>query len=99
MGKNGLRQNANLIHYSGYTEEEMSETVALMLDFLSKPLKYEAMYKKYSQRKFMKGAIFVKDWIESHKSSGLHPIKEHPMNAGTAEEDEPEYPSEEEFDE
>jgi hypothetical protein len=79
----------------------MAETVALMLDFLGKPVKYEAMYKKYSQRKFMKGAIFVKDWIESHKCSGLHPIKDHQMNAETTEQDEEhqEYVSEEEFDE
>lgn len=66
----------------------MSETVSLMLDFLSKPVKFEAMYKKYSQRKFMKGAIFVKDWIETHRSSGLHPLKDHSMNLrNTVEED------------
>jgi hypothetical protein len=35
-----------------------------MLDYLGKPVKYEALFKKYSGRKFMKGAIFVKDWME-----------------------------------
>jgi hypothetical protein len=62
----------------------MSECVGYMLDFLSKPVKYEAMYKKYSQRKFMKGAIFVKDWIETHQGE-LHPNKDHPMNTVLAE--------------
>ena len=44
----------------------MKECCQLMLDYLEKPVKYEALYKKYSQRKFMKGSIFVKDWIDAN---------------------------------
>lgn len=53
-----------------------------MLDFLSRPVKYEAMFKKYSSRKFMKGAIFVKDWISERKIQGLaiHPKEGHAIN-------------------
>jgi G2/mitotic-specific cyclin 1/2 len=35
-----------------------------MLDFLKKPPKHEALFKKYCSKKFMKASIFVKDWIE-----------------------------------
>ena len=28
----------------------------------------------------MKGAIFVKDWIASRASVGVHPVYNHPMN-------------------
>lgn len=72
--------NKNLTYYSGYTEEELEEPVTLMLEFLKRPVKYEAIFKKYSQRKFMKGAVFVKDWVENHLQS-LHPLKTHQMNS------------------
>ena len=42
-----------------------------MVEYLQKPLKYEAIFKKYSQRKFMKGSVFVKDWIESNQDNLL----------------------------
>ncbi|KAI8911103.1 cyclin B [Gorgonomyces haynaldii] len=58
--------DANLVHYSGYEEKEMVECVSLMLQFLATNQKYEALYKKYSAKKFMKAAIFAKDWIERH---------------------------------
>jgi hypothetical protein len=79
MGILGLIQDKNLIYYSGYSEKEMTETVSLMIEFLKKPIKYEAIFKKYSQRKFMKGAIFVKDWIKNN-SRNLHPQKDHALN-------------------
>jgi G2/mitotic-specific cyclin 1/2 len=60
----------NLVHYSGYKPSEMEPCVALMLDYLSKPVKYEALFKKYSSRKFMKAAIFVKGWIEERNAYG-----------------------------
>lgn len=72
--------NKNLVYYSGYAKDELDQPVTFMLEFLSKPTKYEAIYKKYSQRKFMKGALFVKDWIVSRGSVGVHPVYEHAMN-------------------
>jgi G2/mitotic-specific cyclin 1/2 len=62
------------VFYSGYEEKEMSETVSMMLEYLQKPVKYEAVFKKYSQRKFMKGAIFVQSWIAENRDQ-LHPNK------------------------
>jgi G2/mitotic-specific cyclin 1/2 len=53
-----------LVHYAGYTEKEMKETVDYMLENLKKPVKYEAMFKKYAQRKFMKASVFCKEWVE-----------------------------------
>ncbi|KAJ1557773.1 G2/mitotic-specific cyclin, partial [Cladochytrium tenue] len=37
--------NANLRHYSTYTEEELMDTVMLMLSYLEQPSKYPALYK------------------------------------------------------
>lgn len=58
--------NANLIHYSGYTEEELQPTVDLMINYLSKPTKHESFFKKYASKKFMKASIFAKEWIEKN---------------------------------
>jgi hypothetical protein len=69
-----------LVYYSGYTAEELSQPVTFMLEFLSRPTKFEAIFKKYSQRKFMKGSVFVKDWIASRLSVGHHPVYDHIMN-------------------
>ncbi|KAH6586620.1 hypothetical protein BASA50_009359 [Batrachochytrium salamandrivorans] len=63
--------NPNLVHYSSYTEDELLECSDLVVDYLSKPVKYEALYKKYSARKFLKVAIFVEDWIAKQKDKGL----------------------------
>ncbi|KAJ3371067.1 G2/mitotic-specific cyclin [Kappamyces sp. JEL0680] len=70
----------NLTYYSGYTAKELEKPTALILEFLVKPVKYEAIFKKYSQRKFMKGAVFVQEWIATRKDGKLHPIDEHPLN-------------------
>ena len=59
--------DANLEHYSGYSAEELQETVGMMLQYLAEPIKYEALYKKYSAKKFMKAAIFAKDWVDRHQ--------------------------------
>jgi len=58
--------NANLRHYSGFTEEELQPTVDLMLNYLSKPTKHESFFKKYASKKFMKASIFAKDWISKN---------------------------------
>lgn len=58
--------NANLAHYSGWDEEGLSPCAELMLEYLRKPTKYEAVYKKYSSRKFMKASVFVKDYITKY---------------------------------
>ena len=48
----------------------------MILDFLSQPTKYEAVYKKYAGKKFMKCAIFVKDWIEKKMNKQSEAVDE-----------------------
>lgn len=55
--------DANLIHYSGYTEGQLIGCVRLMLDYLARPVQHEAFYKKYASRKFLKVSIYVTQWI------------------------------------
>jgi len=70
----------NLVYYSGYTAAKLSAPVAHMLTFLGKPSKFTAVWKKYAQRKYMKGAIFVDEWVKSRRGCGVHPVYEHSMN-------------------
>ncbi|CAG8808360.1 1205_t:CDS:2 [Gigaspora margarita] len=58
--------NANLIHYSTFTEKELEPCIRLMLNYLSKPTKHEQLFKKYSTKKFMKASVFVQDWVEKY---------------------------------
>ncbi|OLL26700.1 G2/mitotic-specific cyclin cdc13 [Neolecta irregularis DAH-3] len=59
--------DANLVHYSGYKESEIKPVEALMLDYLgSEPVRHDAFFKKYANKKFMKASIFVRDWLIKH---------------------------------
>ncbi|CAG8730179.1 6297_t:CDS:2, partial [Racocetra fulgida] len=58
--------NANLIHYSTFTEKELEPCIRLMLNYLSKPTRHEQLFKKYSTKKFMKASVFVQDWVEKY---------------------------------
>ncbi|RKP21874.1 A/B/D/E cyclin, partial [Rozella allomycis CSF55] len=58
--------NNNLIHYSGYFEDEVLPCVQLLIKSLSKPHEYDIIYKKYSSRKFLKASIFVHDFISKN---------------------------------
>ncbi|KAJ3023349.1 UNVERIFIED_CONTAM: G2/mitotic-specific cyclin [Siphonaria sp. JEL0065] len=55
--------DANLTHYSGYAEDAIEPVSEMMIDYLKKPCKHEAFYKKYASKKFMKASIFVKEWM------------------------------------
>ena len=48
---------------------EIQPCVKLMLDFLNKPCNYEALYKKYASKKFMKASIFVREWLAKQNGS------------------------------
>ncbi|KAJ3110239.1 G2/mitotic-specific cyclin [Phlyctochytrium bullatum] len=61
----------NLEHYSGYTEKELLTCVGLMLDYLERPIKYEALFKKYASKKFMRASVYVKDWMEKRRKISL----------------------------
>lgn len=47
--------DATLQYYAGYTEEEVEPVVALMVDYLARPVCHEAFFKKYASKKFLKG--------------------------------------------
>lgn len=63
--------NVNLIHYSGYKMEQISPVLKEFISFYQKPMKYDAVFKKYSSRKFMKASIFVKDYINKYFPSEI----------------------------
>ena len=46
-----------LVHYSGYTEEELLPAVEGMIEYLRGPVQHNAFYKKYAGKKFMKGEV------------------------------------------
>lgn len=62
--------DANLCHYSSYTESEVLPTVQAMLNYLDEPCKHAALYKKYSSKKFMKCSVFARDWFDKHHGGG-----------------------------
>ncbi|KAF3905504.1 Cyclin-B2-1 [Dactylellina cionopaga] len=61
--------NASLVHYSGYTEEEILPVFKLMVDYLARPVKHEAFFMKYADKKFKKASIKVRSWA---KSAAVH---------------------------
>ncbi|KAK6544385.1 G2/mitotic-specific cyclin [Orbilia ellipsospora] len=61
--------NASLVHYSGYTEEEIIPVFKLMVDYLARPVKHEAFFMKYADKKFKKASIKVRTWA---KSAAIH---------------------------
>ena len=52
----------NLVYYSGYTIAQLQPCVDLMISLLRSPVKYEAVFKKYSSKKFMKASLFVQEY-------------------------------------
>ncbi|BFZ64819.1 G2/mitotic-specific cyclin [Saitoella coloradoensis] len=55
--------DVNFVHYSGYTEAEIVPVTEIMMEYLYGPVKHEAFYKKYANKKFLKASIFVSDWV------------------------------------
>jgi len=63
--------DANMRHYSGYTEEELSDCVDLMLLLLLIPRKNFPsiqLLKKYESKKFMKASVHITKWVYEHMS-------------------------------
>ncbi|KAK4128325.1 A/B/D/E cyclin [Parathielavia appendiculata] len=46
-----------LEYYAGYSEEEIEPVVALMVDYMARPVIHEAFFKKYASKKFLKGTL------------------------------------------
>jgi hypothetical protein len=53
-----------LTHYSTYSEEEITPTAQLMLNYLLSPEfpEHAQFHKKYASRKYMKASVFCRDW-------------------------------------
>ncbi|KAI5800086.1 G2/mitotic-specific cyclin CYB1 [Geopyxis carbonaria] len=56
--------DADLIHYSDYTEEQIQPVFHLMVDYLRKPVKHEAFHRKYQSKRFMKVSTLARKWAK-----------------------------------
>jgi len=64
--------DVNLIHFSDYTEEQILPVFRLMIDYLVRPVKHEAFYKKYASKKFMKASLHARGWAKKNaKAHGV----------------------------
>ncbi|OWZ32972.1 G2/mitotic-specific cyclin 1/2 [Cryptococcus neoformans c45] len=56
--------NANLVHYSTYSEDEIRPCAQVMLDYILDPDFDEStsFYKKYASKKHMKASVYVREW-------------------------------------
>ncbi|KAJ1920558.1 G2/mitotic-specific cyclin [Mycoemilia scoparia] len=55
--------DANLQHYSGYTEDQLQECISLFIQYLAAPCEHAALQKKYAHRRFLKASIFCREWV------------------------------------
>ncbi|KAI9728702.1 MAG: G2/mitotic-specific cyclin [Chrysothrix sp. TS-e1954] len=67
-----------LVHYSGYTEEDLKPVLAVMIGYLRGPVVHEAFYKKYAHKKFMKSSLHARNWAKKYSldvsSGGSNPL-------------------------
>ncbi|EUC67047.1 G2/mitotic-specific cyclin cdc13 [Rhizoctonia solani AG-3 Rhs1AP] len=57
--------NANLEHYSGYSEEALLPCANIMLNYIVQPPSaHESLWKKYSGKKYFKCATYARKWAE-----------------------------------
>ncbi|KAG8736690.1 G2/mitotic-specific cyclin [Ceratobasidium sp. 414] len=57
--------NANLEHYSGYSEKALLSCANVMLNYiLQPPSAHESLWKKYSGKKYFKCATYARKWAE-----------------------------------
>ncbi|KAI9140682.1 cyclin-like protein [Paraphysoderma sedebokerense] len=50
------------VHISGYTEAQLVPVCHALMETISKPAKYSAVYEKYNQAKYMGASQFVSEW-------------------------------------
>ena len=60
-GGDGTDWDRNLVFYSGYRKESLLPLCSLWLQMVSKPMKQEAVFKKYAHRKFYRVSTYVKE--------------------------------------
>lgn len=56
--------HANMVHYSGYSQQELLPCAQVMLDYVLNPDldTSSAFFKKYASKKHLKASIFVREW-------------------------------------
>ncbi|KAI8808033.1 G2/mitotic-specific cyclin B [Cladochytrium replicatum] len=59
--------NANLAHYSGYTEPEVEPVCKHVYEYLqaATPMS-DALFRKYSSKKYMKASLFAQEWCANN---------------------------------
>ncbi|KAJ2592385.1 G2/mitotic-specific cyclin, partial [Coemansia sp. RSA 1797] len=65
--------DANLRHYSGYSEADLQPCMALMLDHLGRPMDDEFVFKKYQHKRYLKASLFCREWVSRHRHE-LQPV-------------------------
>ncbi|KAF1365065.1 A/B/D/E cyclin [Lizonia empirigonia] len=68
--------DSTLVHYSGYSEEEVQPVINLMIDYLSGPVLHEAFFKKYASKKFLKASIVLRKWAKEYVVNYGNPLHE-----------------------
>jgi G2/mitotic-specific cyclin 1/2 len=58
-----------LEYYAGYSEEEIQPVVALMVDYMARPVIHEAFFKKYASKKFLKASILTRQWSKRNAAA------------------------------
>ncbi|OLY77790.1 G2/mitotic-specific cyclin cdc13 [Smittium mucronatum] len=61
--------DANMVHYSNYTENQLFPCVNSLINYLARPDTSSALNSKYSQRCFYYASIISRKWASSHFSS------------------------------
>ncbi|KAJ3276703.1 G2/mitotic-specific cyclin, partial [Borealophlyctis nickersoniae] len=62
--------HANMVHYSGYTQEQLLHCAGLMVNYL-RSTKSENLYRKYATRRYTKASIFAAEFIERYEIDEL----------------------------
>lgn len=68
------RQNANLVHYSGFSEDELLPAAQLMVNYILRPREKQAesFVKKYASKKYMKASTYSRDWaVGRYRDDGI----------------------------
>ncbi|PJF19395.1 G2/M B-type cyclin Cdc13 [Paramicrosporidium saccamoebae] len=59
-----------------YSKEEVQQWADVLIEFLKKPVTYEAVYKKYALKKMMKASLFVADYMKRNYNVPLHTLRD-----------------------
>lgn len=70
--------DGNFIHYSGgYSKENITPLVKMMMEYLEHPVIHDEFYKKYSTRRFCKASVASRDWAKRVIQQGFNVMDLH----------------------